>query len=98
MLLTCRSRSGAYKAISAEAKYGRTTENAYKDTNTYGKKESTMSTVYEVSLDLLGFKSLSNQKNRYLSLNSAWIRATVVYPMRVDRPCLNFVTNAASVI
>lgn len=35
--------------INAEGKYGRTTENAYKNTSDYGKKESTMLTIYEVS-------------------------------------------------
>ena len=44
-------RSGAYKMISAGGKYGRTTESAYKDLNTYGRKESTMLTIYEVSVE-----------------------------------------------
>ena len=51
--LTPWPRSGAYKAFSAEGKYGRTTESAYKDTNAYGKKESTMLTIYDVCVETL---------------------------------------------
>ncbi|MCJ1264760.1 hypothetical protein MMC22_004635 [Lobaria immixta] len=42
--------SGAYKMINAEGKYGRTTENAYKNRSDYGKKESTMLTIYEIPI------------------------------------------------
>lgn len=48
--LTHDTRSGAYKAFSAEGNYVRTTKSAYKSTNTYGKEESTMLMVHEVCL------------------------------------------------
>lgn len=58
VLLTCRLRSGAFKAVSAEGKYGRTTERAYNDIRAYGKKESTMLIFYEVCLELPHFGTL----------------------------------------
>ncbi len=42
------ARGGSYKKFSGEGKYERTTEKSYKDESTYGRKQNTMLTFYEV--------------------------------------------------